>query len=265
MLTNNFNILKINLLPIYISLYIALILNFLNNFIFKKNNFVVILTLLILNFLIIYSFLMNLKKENIIIGQFSKLKESIDVIGFSLFIISELIVFISLFWSYIHNAYTPNQYIGNFWPPKGIEPSNPTSIIIFGTSILLSSSLIIMYCHNNLINKNNRVKTNVYLLITILIGLLFMDIQIIEISNFILKLQFNFNDSIFRSSFLFTTSLHARHVLFGIIGLIISLVILNGTINNSKIIINMEIRIWYWHFVDYIWIGVFSIFYYLNV
>jgi hypothetical protein len=97
MLINNFNILKINLLPIYISLYIALILNFLNNFIFKKNNFVVILTLLILNFLIIYSFLMNLKKENIIIGQFSKLKESIDVIGFSLFIISELIVFISLF------------------------------------------------------------------------------------------------------------------------------------------------------------------------
>lgn len=265
MLNINFKLVKLSPSPIIFTGILFLTVNCLNNFswIVQKYYF---LTIIIITFIIylIYFYFNILTNENLFIGFYSRKKKDIISNGFMLFIISETMVFISLFWRYIHNAYSPNIFIGNFWPPKGINPANPTRIIIFGTSILIRSRLIIIFRHNLIITKNYKYKSNLYLFSCIFIGIIFIDIQILEIRNFFMKLNFNFNDRIFRRAFLFTTTLHASHVIIGIIGLIYSYILILKNINNKRFYLNFEIRIWYWHFVDYIWIIVFSLFYYFN-
>lgn len=261
----NFILVKLSSSPFIYTLILSLFLNSLRNFswdIMNTNILIYISTLFL--YYLIYKFFYILIKENFFIGFYTEKKKFFLINGFIIFILSELIVFLSLFWSYIHNAFTPNIYLGNYWPPKGVIPSNPTRIIIFGTVILLRSRFIIIISHNSILLKNSKIKTIVYLFICIFIGLIFIDIQVLEIRNYFIKLNFNFNDRIFRRSFLVTTSLHASHVFIGLLGLIYSFILININFNNIKFYLNFEFSIWYWHFVDYIWIIVFSLFYYFN-
>nr|YP_009332311.1 cytochrome c oxidase subunit III [Amphitetranychus viennensis]API67777.1 cytochrome c oxidase subunit III [Amphitetranychus viennensis] len=261
MTNNNFFLVNLSPSPLMICLILFLFINSVNNFswmIFSYINLICVFFIFMFYLLFFYFFIML--NENFFFGKYSKKKKNILVNGFFLFIISELMIFISLFWSFIHNAYSPNMFMGNFWPPKGVLVANPTSMIIFGTCILLSSSLIIMVSHNMMI-KNYKYKSLFYLFICLTMGMIFIDMQILEMSNYFLKLNFNFNDSIFSSSFLFTTSLHASHVILGLIGLIFSFYLFKSNNNNFIFYLNFEFSIWYWHFVDYIWIGVFTLFY----
>nr|YP_003848724.1 cytochrome c oxidase subunit III [Tetranychus cinnabarinus]ADK89663.1 cytochrome c oxidase subunit III [Tetranychus cinnabarinus] len=262
MTLNNLSMIKLSPGPIFFTLMIFFLFNSMNNFFWNLMSW---MFFFFSSFFFMYFLLMNffflLKNENFFFGSFMKKKVNILTNGFTLFIVSELMVFISLFWGYIHNAYSPNMFMGNFWPPKGVLPANPTSMIIFGTSILLSSSLVIMISHSSLLNKNFKQKSLMYLFFCMVMGILFIDMQILEMSNYFMKLNFNFNDSIFSSSFLFTTSLHASHVVFGLIGLLLTFFFLIFNNNSLFFFLNYEFSIWYWHFVDYIWIGVFTLFY----
>nr|QWV61131.1 cytochrome c oxidase subunit III [Tetranychus evansi] len=262
MTLNNLMLVNLSYGPFFFTLLIFFFINIMNNFFWNLNNFFFLfISVFFFMYFLFLKFFFLLKNENFFMGFFMKKKINILINGFMLFIISELMIFISLFWSYIHNAYSPNMFMGNFWPPKGLIPANPTSMIIFGTSILLSSSLIIMVSHMNFLNKNFKFKSLLYLFYCVMMGILFIDMQILEMSNYFMKLNFNFNDSIFSSSFLFTTSLHAFHVLIGLFGLVFSFFMFLFNNNNLFFFLNFEFSVWYWHFVDYIWIGVFTLFY----
>lgn len=265
---------KISNNPIQFSLIILIILNFIIIIIWKmiiklNLNFYVIWLNSLIRFLLLMFYLTkiyfkDLIKENFEYGYFREKKKNIVVIGFLLFIRSECIIFISLFWRYIHNAYTADIFVGNFWPPKGFNNVDPTRIIIFGTAILLRSRLIIMISHTRIVIKNDLKKRKIFIFMCLFIGIIFVDIQITEFTDIFLKLNFRFNDTIFRNSFISTTSLHASHVIIGIIGLWTCFNIILNKKFNIIIVTPFELRVWYWHFVDYIWILVFSLFYYLN-
>nr|YP_009051507.1 cytochrome c oxidase subunit III [Tetranychus malaysiensis]AIH15668.1 cytochrome c oxidase subunit III [Tetranychus malaysiensis] len=257
------NLLLVNLSygPLMFTFMIFFFINTMNNYFWMINSFIYIFFSLFMLFYFLLQFFFMLNIHNFFMGFFMKKKNNILINGFMLFIISESMVFVSLFWSYFHNAFSPNMFMGNFWPPKGLISANPTSMIIFGTSILLSSSLIIMISHNNLVNKNFKTKSLLYLMLCIIMGMLFIDMQILEMSNYFMKLNFNFNDSIFSSSFLFTTSLHASHVILGMFGLSLMFFFLYYYNLTLSFFLSYEFSVWYWHFVDYIWIGVFSLFY----
>nr|AIH15707.1 cytochrome c oxidase subunit III [Tetranychus urticae] len=262
MTLNNLSMIKLSYGPFFFTLMVFFMFNSMNNFFWNLMSWVFFfLSFLLFIYFLLMKFFFLLKNENFFFGSFMKKKMNILTNGFTLFIVSELMVFISLFWGYIHNAYSPNMFMGNFWPPSGISPANPTSMIIFGTSILLSSSLIIMISHNSFLNKNFKHKTLMYLFYCMIMGILFIDMQILEMSSYFMKLNFNFNDSIFSSSFLFTTSLHASHVVLGLIGLVMTFFFLIFNNNSLYFFLNYEFSVWYWHFVDYIWIGVFTLFY----
>nr|AUT13548.1 cytochrome c oxidase subunit III [Tetranychus truncatus] len=262
MTLSNLTMINLSYGPFFFTLIIFLLINVMNNFFWNLLSWIFsFISFLFMIYFLLMKFFFLLKNENFFFGSFMKKKMNILINGFMLFIISELMVFISLFWSYIHNAYSPNMFMGNFWPPKGIIPANPTSMIIFGTSILLSSSLIIMVSHNSFLNKNFKQKSLIYLFYCMFMGILFIDMQILEMSNFFMKLNFNFNDSIFSSSFLFTTTLHSSHVILGLIALFMTFFFLLFNNNSLFFFLNYEFSVWYWHFVDYIWIGVFTLFY----
>lgn len=46
-------------------------------------------------------------------------------LGVILFIVSEAMLFVSVFWAYFHSALNPTVELGNAWPPLGIEAINP--------------------------------------------------------------------------------------------------------------------------------------------
>ena len=180
-------------------------------------------------------------------------------LGIILFILSELIFFFSFFWSYLHSALSPRVEIGRLWPPKNINQFNPYEIPFLNTIILLSSGISITWSHYSLL-FNNKFKILLTLLLTIILGIIFTFIQIIEYK----ESYFCFNDSIYGSLFYLTTGFHGIHVIIGTIFLII---ILFRLFNNHISIYHhfgFEASSWYWHFVDVIWIIVYSIIYWWN-
>lgn len=136
------------------------------------------------------------------------------------------------------------MFLGEFWPPKGIESSDPFSLIIFGTAVLLSSSLFVTITHSSF-GYNDLNKAFFYFFITLFFGFCFVDVQIVEYASRSLNLVFCINDSVFGGFFIFITSLHASHVMVGLIFLLVSVFLfILGILNNMKIVI-LDLSIWY--------------------
>lgn len=170
-----------------------------------------------------------------------------------LFIISEIFFFISLFWAYFHSSLSPSIEIGILWPPKNIIIFNPYDIPLLNSIILITSGITITWSHNSLLNNN--LKTAIYTLIyTISLRFIFSLCQYFEYK----RAPFTIADSIYGSIFFITTGFHGIHVIIGTIFLIVCLfrIILN---HFSKIHhFGFEAAIWYWHFVDIVWLFVYT-------
>nr|ARH54343.1 cytochrome c oxidase subunit 3 [Cyrtanaspis phalerata] len=169
--------------------------------------------------------------------------------GMILFITSEILFFISFFWSFFHNSLTPAIEIGMIWPPKSIQTFNPIQIPLLNTLILLTSGLTITWAHHSLM-ENNYKQTNQGLLITVILGIYFSLLQGFEY----MESSFTISDAVYGSSFFMATGFHGIHVLIGTTFLLICLIRL---INNHFSQIHhfgFEAAAWYWHFVDVVWL-----------
>lgn len=54
-------------------------------------------------------------------------------LGVILFIVSEALFFVAIFWAFFHSALTPTVELGAQWPPMGIEPINPFELPLLNT------------------------------------------------------------------------------------------------------------------------------------
>lgn len=176
-----------------------------------------------------------------------------------LFIISEIFLFISFFWNFLHNSLAPSIELGLNWPPKNIKFFNPLLIPILNTIILLTSRFTVTLAHFYLIN-NNKNKTLIFINLTIILSIYFLILQIIEYK----EATFTFSDSIFGSSFYIATGFHGIHVLIGTIFLIINLIRIIKLHFSFIHHIRFELAAWYWHFIDLIWLFLYITFYWWN-
>nr|YP_009539804.1 cytochrome c oxidase subunit III [Orancistrocerus aterrimus]AYQ18924.1 cytochrome c oxidase subunit III [Orancistrocerus aterrimus] len=173
--------------------------------------------------------------------------------GMILFIISELFFFISFFWTYFHLSLSPSIEIGSLWPPKGIKMFNPYDIPLLNSIILISSGMTISWSHNYLIM--NKTKIAFYSLIqTIFLGILFSMFQYFEY----MEAPFTISDSCFGSIFFLTTGFHGLHVIIGFTFLLICCTRMYLNHFSKMHHIGYEAAIWYWHFVDIIWLFVYT-------
>nr|YP_010535641.1 cytochrome c oxidase subunit III [Alectorobius peruvianus]UYB78527.1 cytochrome c oxidase subunit III [Alectorobius peruvianus] len=176
--------------------------------------------------------------------------------GMTLFIISEIFFFLSFFWAFFHSSLSPSIEIGSQWPPLMITPFNPFSIPLLNTTILLSSGISITWSHHSILSSSyTTAKTS--LILTALMGALFTSLQTWEY----LQAPFSISDAIFGATFYMATGFHGLHVIIGTIFLMTSLVRLTLSHFSNKHHFGFEASAWYWHFVDVVWLFLYTFVY----
>lgn len=173
-------------------------------------------------------------------------------LGMILFIVSEVMFFFGFFWAFFHSSVAPAFNIGATWPPIFIIFMDTFTIPLTNTFILLSSGATVTWAHHAIILQSKR-HTIIALMYTIFLAVLFTIFQGLEY----VSAPFNISDGIYGSCFYMTTGFHGFHVFVGTIALIVSLVrtVLNHFTNTHHF--GFEAAIWYWHFVDVVWLFLF--------
>jgi len=174
-------------------------------------------------------------------------------IGIILFIVSEILFFVSFFWTYFHSRLISNLEIGLTWPPFYIEALNPAQVPLLNTIILLYSGASITWAHHRVLNTLNK-KSLISIGVTIALGAWFTLLQLIEY----IDTSFSIKDSTYGSIFFVATGFHGLHVIIGTRFLTINFIkIIKKRISHTHHI-GFEIRAWYWHFVDVVWLFLYT-------
>jgi cytochrome c oxidase subunit 3 len=174
-----------------------------------------------------------------------------EVLGILLFIISEIMLFGAFFAAYFFiRVVSADQ-----WPPgDGL----PVFIALTNAAILLSSSMT-MHWTDVSAKRGNQLGMRAGIVTTFLLGATFLFVQINEY----IHIGFSPSTSASASVFFGLTGLHGAHVVVGLILLFIAGVrIFKGRFNETNYR-GLEIPGIYWHFVDVMWIVVFTTIYLL--
>lgn len=175
-------------------------------------------------------------------------------IGIALFIFREVIFFVAWFWGFFHRRVVPTFELGLIWPPYNITPLNPFEVPLFNTVILLRSGITVTWAHHNLlVNKRGAAPIR----ITILLGAGFTSLQLFEYQNSL----FSMRDRRYGSTFFVSTGFHGLHVLIGTLFLRVVMFYINRDHLTIRRHLRGELAIWYWHFVDVVWLFLFSFIY----
>jgi heme/copper-type cytochrome/quinol oxidase subunit 3 len=176
-------------------------------------------------------------------------------LGFWVFLGSECLFFGSLIATYM--TYKGESIVGPY--PTDILDIPLTSISTF---VLLMSSLAMVLALDGVQRANRKLAIG-GLLGVILLGATFLGFQAYEFTHFYhagLTLQKN----LFGSSFFVLTGFHGAHVTIGVIWLLVLLIdLLRGRMPPARSE-TVEIAGLYWHFVDIVWIVIFTLIYLIN-
>ena len=160
--------------------------------------------------------------------------------GVALFIVSEGLFFLAIFWTFFHSALSPAVEMGAQWPPKGIDSVNPFELPLLNTILLLASGFTVTYAHHSVI-QGNRSGALYGITLTVVLALAFTILQGVEYT----VSSFTLSDSTFGSCFYFGT------------GLILGAPITFNTIHNADINVKPKHLLKYGNLEPY-WITGFS-------
>lgn len=125
--------------------------------------------------------------------------------------------------------------------------------------VLLMSSLTMVLAVNSAKRLDDR-NTRLWLMATALLGALFVGGQVYEFTAFYQE-GLGFTTSLFSSSFFTLTGFHGVHVTLGVVMLIaLAAIIGRGRISGDKAEV-VEMVGLYWHFVDVVWVVIFTLVY----
>jgi cytochrome c oxidase subunit 3 len=181
-----------------------------------------------------------------------KVQENV-LLGMALFITSEVMFFFAFFWAFFHFTLAPSIWIGGVWLTKGTWLLDSMGLPLVNTIILLSSGLTITWAHEGMY-AGQRSETTFGLVVTIVYGVLFSLIQGYEYQ----QATFSINDGAYTSVFYMLTGFHGLHVFIGTVFLLICLIRHKNYQFFKKHHIGFACAIWYWHFVDAVWVFLFG-------
>jgi cytochrome c oxidase subunit III len=170
------------------------------------------------------------------------------VLGMFMFIASEIMLFGSFFTAYffVRVVNDPPE-----WPPEGFHL--PVFVAGINTAILVTSSFTMHWALTS-IKRGNHAGLRAGLVLTFLMGFTFLATQITEYA----RIGFQPGDNAFTTIFFCLTGLHGAHVFVGLsILLFMTIRAFRGHFSPEHHH-GVEIGGIYWHFVDVMWIVVYT-------
>jgi cytochrome c oxidase subunit 3 len=153
------------------------------------------------------------------------------------------------------------------WPsagPKGASftPMGAWGIPAINTALLLSSGITLTWAHWGLM-KGKRAQLNLGLILTVLLGVVFLGFQAYEYHHAYTELGLTMGAGVYGATFFMLTGFHGFHVTLGAIMLaVVAGRCLAGHFD-AKRHFAFEAVAWYWHFVDVVWLLLFVVVYWL--
>jgi cytochrome c oxidase subunit 3 len=171
--------------------------------------------------------------------------------GFTVFLLSESMVFVSFFIAYTIMRLTTTQ-----WLPSGVLGPELSTAVIVNTIVLLASSLVI-YLAERALKKRNLWLFRLLWLITSIMGAYFLAGTLKEWQG----LDFGLSTGLVGATFFLFTGFHALHITVGIFLQMLMLVRSFVPGNYSRGHHGVTVVSLFWHFVDGIWVVLFSLLY----
>jgi cytochrome c oxidase subunit 3 len=134
---------------------------------------------------------------------------------------------------------------------------------LWNTIVLLTSSLTCHFAHAGIL-AGDRKKFNLWLTVTVLLGMIFVVLQVMEYREAYIDFGLTLNSGVYGSTFFMLTGFHGFHVFMGMTMLLIQL--LRSVIGKQFTATDhfgFEASSWYWHFVDVVWVFLFLFVYIL--
>lgn len=128
---------------------------------------------------------------------------------------------------------------------------------LWNTVILVTSSFTLHIAHLGL-KDNNRSKLNLWLGVTVVLGIIFVGLQALEYYEAYAEYGLKLTSGIYGTTFFMLTGFHGFHVCMGMFMLLIQW--LRSTTKGHftpEDHFGFEASSWYWHFVDVVWVGLF--------
>ncbi|MDW0117863.1 cytochrome aa3 quinol oxidase subunit III [Sporosarcina thermotolerans] len=193
-----------------------------------------------------------MKIDNSVPLEYATEQNKMNIFGFWVFIGAEVMLFATLFATY----FTLENRIGN--GPAGAEIFELTPVLIETFVLLTSSFTIGLGIHAMRIGRKNAMLT--FFSITLLLGLAFLGVEIYEFMHYA-HIGAGLQVSAFTGILLTTLGTHGAHVTVGLFwGLFIIMQVKKKGITpqtaNKSFIFSL-----YWHFLDVVWIFIFSFIY----
>ncbi len=178
------------------------------------------------------------------------------MLGFIIFLITEVLLFASFFWAFFHVSLNPSVVLAA-WPPLGINAIDCWSLPLLNSLLLLSSGFIITWAHHAFI-QGDKDMSLLGMIIAVLLIIVFLYIQYIEYSNS----EFTIADSVYGSVFFALTGQHGLHVMAAVV--LISVAIYRIYIDQitSEHALGLDMAIQYFHFTDIVWLFLYAVVYY---
>jgi cytochrome c oxidase subunit III len=219
-------------------------------------------------------------KESVVLGDHTPVVKLGLRFGMVLFITSEVMFFVAWFWAYFNSALFPHDIGLHGWPPDGIVTLDPWHFPLLNSLILLTSASAVTWAHHA-VQTGDRKGAIQGLALTVLLGMSFTAVQAYEYSHAPFTFGFNhlalqpFTDAahaslaagagnlqaIYGSTFFMATGFHGCHVIIGTIFLAVCLGRAIAGQFTPERHFGFEAAAWYWHFVDVVWLFLFSCIY----
>jgi cytochrome c oxidase subunit 3 len=197
------------------------------------------------------------------------------VLGMLLFITSEVMFFAGLFAAYfsIRANYTEtiNGAVVHHWPPQALEdilnpfrlftPEGYLNVVLPATIMLVISSFTCQFAVNA-IKNDNRTAFIRNMSVTLVLGIAFLVLQLFDYS-VLIREGLTISNTTFGTTYYTLTGFHFAHVFGGV--LMLGVVLYRGMAGqfSGKHHDMVEASSLYWHFVDIVWVLLFSILYLL--
>jgi heme/copper-type cytochrome/quinol oxidase subunit 3 len=172
-------------------------------------------------------------------------------VGVALFIVSEAGFFAVLLIAYVYFHLQPSQ------GASAANSLSPLRTLGFSICLFLSSATIHMAARSFRLRSDSAVK--LWLALTVILGTAFLIGQTIEYHGLLVQ-GVNLSTNLFGTTFFTLTGFHGLHVLIGlcVLGTFFSVAL--GGLDNIKAS-GFEAAGMYWHFVDAVWVVIFSVVY----